>query len=168
VIVSKKKIDSIMSTMGLKAKVSKRFRLVTTNSKHNYAISPNRLKQEFIVDEPNRVFVGDITYIKTLDGFVYLATVIDLYSRKIVGWSITDNMKTSIVNNAPNMAITRRSLQSRVIYHTDKGSQYASSSHRKLLQKYGFIQSMSGKGNCYVLVLALSMRMLLQRAFLEL
>jgi transposase InsO family protein len=149
VIVSRRKIGSIMRYIGLIAKVSKRFRVVTTNSKHNYAISPNRLNQDFMVDEPNKVFVGDITYIKTVEGFVYLATVIDLYSRKIVGWSIDDNMKTTLINNALHMAITRNNSPKGIVYHTDRGSQYASSSHRQLLQKYGFIQSMSGKGNCY-------------------
>ncbi len=149
VIISRKKIANIMRYLGLRAKTKRRYRVVTTDSKHDYAISPNKLNQCFAVDEPNKVYVGDITYIKTQEGFVYLATVIDLYSRKIVGWSMNDNMKTELINNALNMAIKRQNTPQGIIYHTDRGSQYASNFHRQMLQKNGFVQSMSGKGNCY-------------------
>ena len=94
-------------------------------------------------------YVGDITYIATGEGWLYLATVIDLYSRKIVGWSMDDTMKVSLVNDALNMAISHRKPPKGLLWHTDRGSQYASYSHKDLLQKYGIVQSMSRKGNCW-------------------
>lgn len=148
-IISRKKIAKVMGYCGLRVITNKRFRVQTTDSKHNFGISPNLLNQEFEIEDINSVYVGDITYIKTKEGFVYLASVIDLYSRKVVGWSIADNMKTQLVNNALLMAIKRRKPPMGLIYHTDRGSQYASDAHRQLLQKYSIKQSMSGKGNCY-------------------
>jgi transposase InsO family protein len=148
-VVSRRKIGKIMSYLKLNTRTKKRFRVLTTNSNHNYAIACNRVQQDFYASYPNQIYVGDITYIKTGEGWLYLAVVIDLYSRKIVGWSINSRMTTSLINNALFMAIKRRLPPKGLIYHSDRGSQYASDSHRLLLKEYGFIQSMSGKGNCY-------------------
>ena len=121
----------------------------TTHSKHNEKISPNVLGRGFKADKPNTVWVGDITYIWTGQGWFYLATVIDLLSRKIVGWSMADNMKTGLVNDALKMAIWQRKPHKGLIWHTDRGSQYASKAHRGLLKTHKIEQSMSRKGNCW-------------------
>ena len=149
VIVSKRKIAKIMKELRLVVKMKRKFRVVTTDSNHNYTISPNRLQRDFKINRPNRVYVGDMTYIKTQQGWLYLAVVIDLFSRKVVGWSMNDRMDASLVNNALKMALHNRKPQSELIWHTDRGSQYASVSHRELLQKYNIVQSMSNKGNCW-------------------
>jgi len=98
---------------------------------------------------PNRVWAGDITYIPTRNGWLYLATVMDLYSRKIVGWSMDTSMKASLVNDALTMAIWRRKPGKGLIWHSDRGSQYCAKSHRGILKDHGIIQSMSRKGNCW-------------------
>ena len=149
IVVSRRKIGKIMKKLGLVCKTKKRFKVKTTNSNHNFTIAPNLLKQYFHTNKPDRVYVGDITYIPTKEGWLYLAVVIDLFSRRVVGWSISDRLKTSLVNNALIMAIQNRKPKSGLIWHTDRGSQYASDSHKQLLKKFGIIQSMSGKGNCY-------------------
>ena len=148
-IVSRRRIGKIMKKLGLVCKNKKRFRVKTTNSNHNFLIAPNRLNQDFFVTKPNQVYVGDITYIPTKQGWLYLAVVIDLFSRRVIGWSMDDTMKTSLVNDALLMAIQRRKPKPGLIWHTDRGSQYASDSHKQLLKKFGIIQSMSRKGNCW-------------------
>ena len=159
--VSRRRIGRLMFEAGLVCKTKKRFRAVNY-SKHNKPVAPNLLNREFGVIQPNCCWVGDMTYIPTREGWLYLATVIDLYSRKIIGWSMDDNMQSKLVNDAILMAIRNRSLQllntsanakelktEGLIWHTDQGSQYASDSHRSLLKDFGIIQSMSRKGNCW-------------------
>lgn len=148
-IVSRAKLSNIMKFLNLRTKMKRRFKITTTNSNHNFTIAPNRINRDFYSSNPNDKYVGDITYIKTQQGTLYLATVIDLYSRKVVGWSMDENMKTSLVNDALMMAIKRRNPSKGLIWHTDRGSQYASDSHKNLLKKYGIIQSMSRKGDCW-------------------
>jgi len=148
-VVSRRRIGSIMRDLSLVAKNKKRFRINTTDSNHNLPIANNLLNRDFYASRPDEKYVGDITYIHTGEGWLYLATVIDLYSRKIVGWSMADNMKVSLVNDALNMAITTRKPKKGLIWHTDRGSQYASYSHKDLLNKNGIIPSMSRKGNCW-------------------
>ena len=148
-IVSRRKIGNIMEDLKLVVKTKKRYKINTTDSNHNLPVAPNILNRDFYALNPNEKYVGDITYIPTDEGWIFLATVIDLYSRKIVGWSMSDNMKTSLVNNALKMAIISRKPSQGLIWHTDRGSQYASYSHKNLLSKYGIIHSMSRKGNCY-------------------
>lgn len=121
----------------------------TTDSNHNYGVSPNRLQQNFYAAQPDKVYVGDITYILTGEGWFYLATVIDLYSRKIVGWSMDERMTVNLVNDALLMALKTRKPKAGLVWHTDRGSQYAADSHREIIQQYGILQSMSRKGNCY-------------------
>ena len=148
-VVSKRRIGKIMNFLNLKTKMKRRFKVTTTNSNHNFTIAPNRINRDFYSSAPNDKYVGDITYIKTKQGFLYLATVIDLYSRKVVGWSMDETMKTTLVNDALLMAIKRRNPAKGLIWHTDRGSQYASHEHKDLLKKYGIIQSMSRKGDCW-------------------
>ncbi len=121
----------------------------TTNSKHDLPIAKNHLKREFTVAEPNQVYVGDITYIPTQEGWLYLAVVIDLFSRQVVGWSMAERMQARLINDALIMAIWKRKPAKGLIWHTDRGSQYASDSHRLLLSQHGIVQSMSRKGNCW-------------------
>jgi len=148
-IVSRRRIGAIMHDLGLKAKTKKRYKINTTDSNHNLPIAPNILNRDFYASAPDEKYVGDITYIPTNEGWLYLATVIDLYSRKIVGWSMDDTMKTSLVNDALNMAIKNRKPPKGLIWHTDRGSQYASYLHKDLLEQNGIVQSMSRKGNCW-------------------
>lgn len=149
IVISRRKIGRMMKQLNLNARTKKRFRVLTTNSKHNYGIACNRVQQDFYASYPDQIYVGDITYISTKEGWLYLAVVIDLFSRKVVGWSMKDRMTTNLVNDALFMAIKRRSPGHGLIYHTDRGSQYASDSHRLLLKEHCIVQSMSGKGNCY-------------------
>jgi transposase InsO family protein len=148
VFVSRRRISNLMKSANLSCKTKCKFK-VTTDSRHNKPISPNLLKREFNVSEPDKYWVGDITYIPTKNGWLYLATVIDLYSRKIIGWSMADNMKAKLVNDALTMAIWQRKPRKGLIWHSDRGSQYASESHRDILKDHGIIQSMSRKGDCW-------------------
>lgn len=146
--VSRKRISNIMKDLNLKVKIKRRYKN-TTDSNHNLPIASNILNRDFYASNPNEKYVGDITYISTGEGWLYLATVIDLYSRKVVGWSMDDTMKVSLVNDALNMALKHRTPKNGLVWHTDRGSQYASYEHRDLLKQYGIIQSMSRKGNCW-------------------
>ena len=146
--VSRKRISNIMKNLNLKVKMKRRYKN-TTDSNHNLPIAPNILDRDFYASNKDEKYVGDITYISTGEGLLYLATVIDLYSRKVVGWSMDDTMKVSLVNNALNMALRHRTPKKGLIWHTDRGSLYASYSHKDLLEKYNITQSMSRKGNCW-------------------
>jgi putative transposase len=147
-ILSRKRISSIMKDLNLKVKMKIRYKN-TTDSNHNLPIAPNILNRDFYASAPNEKYVGDITYIRTGEGWLYLATVIDLYSRKVVGWSMDDTMKVSLVNDALSMAISHRNPDKGLLWHTDRGSQYASYSHKDLLIKHAITHSMSRKGNCW-------------------
>ena len=138
-----------MKQIGLMVKTKRKFRPATTDSKHNSSVAPNLLNREFKAKAPNQKYVGDITYIATTQGWLYLATVIDLFSKKVVGWSIDTHMKTTLVNNALTMAFKSRTPKAGLLWHTDQGTQYASREHRALLEKYSVTQSMSRKGNCW-------------------
>jgi len=146
--VSRRRIGRLMRAEGLTCKTKKKFK-ATTNSKHDNPVAPNRLNREFTADKPNQKWVGDITYIWTVEGWLYLATVIDLFSRKVVGWSMSSRMTKELVNKALLAAIWARKPTKGLLWHTDRGSQYASASHRELLKEHGIIQSMSRKGNCW-------------------
>jgi putative transposase len=147
-IISRRRIKRLMKQENLYCKTKRRFK-VTTDSKHNLPISPNLLQRNFVFDLPNQAYVGDITYIPTWEGWLYLAVVIDLFSRQVVGWSMQNHMRASLVNDALLMAIWKRKPKHGLIWHTDRGSQYASNSHRDLLENHGIKQSMSRKGDCW-------------------
>jgi transposase InsO family protein len=146
--ISRRRIIRLMKEAKLICKTKRKFK-ATTDSKHNKPIAPNLLDRKFTVSQANTYWVGDITYIATQEGWLYLATVIDLYSRKIVGWSMSDRMKADLVNNAMLMAIWQRKPAKGLVWHTDCGNQYASDSHRKILAEHRIIQSMSRKGDCF-------------------
>ena len=121
----------------------------TTNSNHNNRISPNVLDQKFNPDKPNQVWSTDITYLPTRQGWVYLAIVMDLHSRKIVGWSMAERMTTALIMRAVQHAYALRKPPRGLLHHSDRGSQYTSRTYRKQLDDYGMQSSMSGRGNCY-------------------
>jgi putative transposase len=135
---------------GIRAKGKRRFK-VTTDSNHNLPIAPNLLDRQFTVAEPDRVWAGDITYIHTDEGWLFLAVVIDLFSRQVVGWSLREDMTRDIVIDALRMAWFKRhpSKQAGLVFHSDRGSQYASQDFRNVLTEYGFTASMSRRGNCW-------------------
>ncbi len=146
--VNKKSVVRLMKINGLRAVMKKKFR-ATTDSKHGKAVTNNLVNQNFHVEAANKIWVSDITYIWTKEGWVYLVVVIDLYSRMIVGWSMSESMNRAFVIKAIKQAITNRNPEEGLIFHSDRGSQYASEEVKRLLKSRKIIQSMSGKGNCY-------------------
>ena len=148
IVVSRRRIGRLMNQAGLWCKTKKKFK-ATTDSKHNKPIAPNLLERQFTVSQPDHYYVGDITYVYTQEGWLYLAVVIDLFSRKIVGWSMDRRMKAQLVNDALLMALWKRKPGKDLIWHTDRGSQYASDRHRAILKEHHIAQSMSRKGNCW-------------------
>lgn len=129
--------------------IRKRAFKITTNSKHNYAVSPNLLKRDFAADKPNQKWVGDITYIPTDEGWLYAAIVKDLYLKKIVGYAFSIRIDTNLTVSALKMAVNRQRPQNGLIFHSDRGVQYASSGYREILAEYNITQSMSRKGDPY-------------------
>jgi putative transposase len=142
------RVERLMKEMGLRARPKRKFKN-TTNSKHNFPVAPNLLNRQFHVNAPNRVWVTDITYIRTWEGWLYLAVVIDLYSRRVVGWSMSKNIDAELAIRALRMAIQRRRPKPGLLHHSDRGVQYACGAYQKLLQKNKMICSMSRKGNCW-------------------
>jgi transposase InsO family protein len=145
---SRRRIGRLMKEEALQVQTKQKFK-VTTDSKHDKPIAPNLLEREFTVNTPDTVYVGDITYIPTREGWLYLAVVIDLFSRAVVGWSMGSRITAGLVNGAMLMALWKRNLAKGLIFHSDRGSQYASDSHRTLLDDHGFKASMSKKGDCW-------------------
>ena len=145
---NKKTIAKSMRRQGLVAKAGRKFK-ATTNSKHSLPVAPNLLGQKFTVAAPNTAWVTDITYCETSEGWTYLAVVIDLFSRKVVGWSMSDRMTKSLALDAMRMAVHRRGKPKGVIWHSDRGAQYCSKAYANMAKKYKCILSMSAKGNCY-------------------
>lgn len=143
-----KTINKSLKRQGLKAKAAKLFK-ITTDSNHALPVAPNLLARDFSAKHPNQKWVTDITYIQTTEGWLYLAVIIDLYSRKIVGWSMSKHIDAQLVCDALMMAVWRRKFPRGVIVHSDRGSQYASHAFRTLLEKYSLTQSMSRKGDCW-------------------
>ena len=142
------KIIRLRKKMGLHCKQTKKYKH-TTNSKHTKPVFKNLLEQDFKVKAPNKVWVSDITYIKTDEGWLYLAGTEDLYNRELIGYSLDKRMTKKLVIDALNMAISKRNPTKELIHHSDRGSQYCSNDFKKLLSKFGIIGSMSRKGNCY-------------------
>jgi transposase InsO family protein len=147
--VSENTVARIMRQERVRARVRKRFTPTTTDSRHRYATAPNRLDRDFAAQAPDRKWVADITYVPTAQGFLYLAAVMDLCSRKIVGWSMADHMKADLVGDALEMALARRSPEQGLLHHSDRGVQYAADAYQALLAKHRIECSMSRKGNCW-------------------
>ena len=146
--VGRNKTRKLMKEAGVKVKHKKKYK-VTTNSNHKHPVFDNLLERQFIVEQPDHVYASDITYVWTQEGWLYLAVVVDLYSRKVVGWSMSSRMKAKMVCDALTMAVWQRRPKVGLIHHSDRGSQYASKVFRKLLRLNGFKGSMSKKGDCW-------------------
>jgi len=146
--IGRYKVRSLMRELDLKARAPKRYK-ITTDSRHSFPIAPNLLNREFEVDEPNKCWTTDITYIWTLEGWLYLAVVLDLFSRQIIGWAMDRGMKTQLTLDALAMAYWQRRPPSGLLHHSDRGSQYACHNYRERLKQYGMVASMSRKGNCW-------------------
>ena len=148
--VGKQRVQRLMRQHGIRARGKKRFRIATTDSRHGLSIAPKLLERNFTVAGPNQVWVGDITYIPTDEGWLFLAVVMDLFNRRIVGWSLREDMRREIAINALRMAWFGRSPgKADLIFHSDRGVQYASQEFRELLGECGITASMSRKGNCW-------------------
>jgi putative transposase len=149
--VGKQRVQRLMQKHGIQARGKRRFRVVTTDSKHGLPLAPNVLDRKFTVAAPNQVWAGDLTYIPTEEGWLFLAVVIDLFSRKVVGWSMRPDMQRELVLDALDMAWLGRNpgRQTGLIFHSDRGSQYASDDFTQLLKRHGITPSMSRKGNCW-------------------
>ncbi len=143
-----RRVRKLMKREGIRGAGKKKFKRTTKPSGKDYGI-PNLLEQDFEVDSPNQAYVSDITYVPTRQGWVYVCTVLDLFSRKIVGWSMSDSLESKIVKDAIKMTCMTRQIHADTIFHSDRGSQYTCSKVRKMLENYGMTQSMSLSGCCY-------------------
>jgi transposase InsO family protein len=147
-VISRMRVGRLMKQQDLESKSKRKFK-ATTNSKHNHPVAPNLLDHEFQIGHPDTVYAGDITYISTDEGWIYLAVLIDLYSRAVVGWAMSERITAELANNALMMAVWKRQPNKGLMVHSDRGSQYASGLYQKTIKKHGFICSMSRKGNCW-------------------
>jgi transposase InsO family protein len=147
--VSRGRIERLMRRHGIRAIMARPRRMRTTDSRHDFPIAANLLKRSFTAAAPNQIWLADITYVETDQGWLYLAMVLDLYSRKIVGWAMADHLRADLPLTALRMAISIQRPGAGLIHHSDRGVQYASTEYRRLLQSAGLRASMSRKGDCY-------------------
>jgi len=143
------RIGRLMRQEGICGRQKKRYRVLTTDSKHDQPIAPNRLAEMPAAKKPNQIWVADITYVATAQSWVYVAAILDLYSRKIVGWAVSQQIDTALVLRALSMALTHRQPPAGLVFHSDRGVQYASGDYRRELAAARLVASMSRKGNCY-------------------
>lgn len=144
-----KLVEKLMRIANISSKIKVKFRVSTTDSNHDKRISPNLLNRNFKVDEPNKVWVSDITYIEVGNRWMYLCVILDLFNREIVGWNFNDHMETSLLVKAFENAVNKCMPVGGCIFHSDRGVQYASDEFRSILEKYKMNQSMSRKGDCW-------------------
>ena len=144
----KNRVARIMRKAGIRSRTKKKFK-ATTNSRHSFPVAPNLLNQNFKVDAPDHTWVGDITYIHTNEGWLYLAVLLDLFNREVVGWSTSCRLTRQLAIDALQMALGRRNPGNNLMHHSDQGSQYASADYQNILKEHDIICSMSRKGNCY-------------------
>lgn len=146
---SKQRVERLMRQAGLRGKCKRRGRPLTTQSQHGLPVAENLLNREFVATQPNQKWTGDITYIPTAQGWLYLAVILDLFSRKVVGWAMDTTMTADLVKRALQAALTTRRPGKGLLHHTDRGSQYASQPYQTLLQGQHMQVSMSRRGDCY-------------------
>ena len=146
--VGRKRVERLMRETGLQGAQKRRFRC-TTDSRHSLPIAPNHLARAFNPTSPNRAWAGDVTFIATEEGWLYLAVILDLFSRRIVGWSVSDTNDTQLASRALRKALHARRPSSGLVHHTDRGSPYASLAYSAVLRQYGLVASMSRAGDCY-------------------
>lgn len=142
-------VAKVMKSQGIRAISHRKFRVQTTDSKHEFPVASNTLDQDFTASTPNEVWLADITYIRTREGWLYLAVVVDLYSRLVVGWSMSTTLESRLVVDALHMAVIQRYPDKGLLAHSDRGRQYASEHYQRLLAEHGIECSMSRAGNCY-------------------
>ena len=149
--VGKQRVQRAMQQHGIRARGKRRFRVSTTDSRHHLPVADNRLNRQFAAAAPNQAWVGDITYIATGEGWLFLAVVLDLFSRQVVGWALDEEMRCELVIDAFRMAWLQRcpNRKAGLLFHSDRGSQYASQPFQQLLRRHGVQPSMSRKGNCW-------------------
>jgi putative transposase len=147
--VSRGRIERLMRHHGIRAIMTRPRRVRTTDSRHGLPIAPNLLDRNFVASAPNRIWLADITYIETDQGWLYLAAVMDLYSRRIVGWAMEDHLRAELPLAALTMAISTQRPGAGLIHHSDRGVQYAAADYRKVMQSAGLQASMSRKADCY-------------------
>jgi len=143
------RIGRLMREQGLCGRQKKRYRVQTTDSQHDEPIAPNRLAQAPVPTRPDQLWAADITYVATAAGWVYVAAILDLYSRRIVGWAVSQQIDTTLVLSALSMALAHRQPPAGLIFHSDRGVQYASADYRGALERAQLVASMSRKANCY-------------------
>lgn len=146
--VSRARISRLMKAAGLKVRQKRKFRS-TTQSKHRHLVAPHLLERKFAATQPNQKWTVDITYLPTTEGWLYLAVVLDLFSRKVVGWAMRETLHTEVVLSALKMAQNRRRPKAGLLHHSDQGVQYASLEYRQALERLAALQSMSRKGECW-------------------
>ncbi len=146
--VGHRRVGRLMRENGIVVERTRKFK-ATTDSDHTFNIAPNLLDRDFMAERPNQKWAGDISYIWTREGWLYLAVILDLHSRRVIGWAVSNRMKRDLAIRALKMAIALRSPPRGCIFHSDRGSQYCSHDYQKVLREHGFKVSMSGKGNCY-------------------
>jgi transposase InsO family protein len=146
--IGEHRVARLMRTSAIRAKTVKKWR-ATTDSAHQYPVVPNTLNRQFAVAYPNRVWAGDITYVWTAEGWLYLAVVLDLYSRRVIAWGMGSRLTQQLATAALTMAVEHRRPASGVLHHTDRGAQYAATLYRELLAGHGLTASMSRRGNCW-------------------
>jgi transposase InsO family protein len=147
--ISRKRVARLMRRHGIRAPAPRRYRVCTTDSRHSLPVAENLLDQNFVADRPDQVWLADITYIPTGEGWLYLAVILDLFTRKVVGWAMRDHLRAELTIAALTMAIQRRRPAAGLIHHSDRGSQYAAGDYRDILKAAAIVQSMSRKGNCW-------------------
>lgn len=149
-VVSRNTVARLMRKAKIRARIRRRYVPRTTDSRHERPVADNLLQRDFAAAAPNRKWLADITYVPTGEGWLYLAAVLDTFSRRIVGWSMADHMEVDLVADALKMALVhRRPAGAKLLHHSDRGSQYASDDYQHLLQRHGITVSMSGRGDCY-------------------
>ena len=147
--VSRKRVERVMRRHGIRAHVPRRYRVCTTDSKHSLPVAANLLDRKFAAAKPDQIWLADITYIPTGEGWLYLAVILDLFTRKVVGWAMREHMRAELTIAALTMAIQRRRPGPGLMHHSDRGSQYAAGDYRKILHAAAITQSMSRKANCW-------------------
>jgi putative transposase len=146
--VGEHRVARLMRQAGLRAKTVKQWR-ATTQSQHRFPVAANTLDRQFTVESPNRVWAGDLTYVWTTEGWLYLAVILDLYSRRVIGWAMGHRLTVDLAERALMMALANRRPRAGLLHHSDRGSQYAATSYQQLLATHGVTVSMSRKGNCW-------------------
>ena len=146
--IGEHRVARLMRQNGIRAKTVKKWR-ATTQSNHRLPVAQNTLNRQFMVEAPNRVWAGDLTYVWTTEGWLYLAVLLDLYSRRVIGWAMGHRLTVDLAEQALTMALVTRRPEAGLLHHSDRGSQYAASRYQQLLDAQGLVPSMSRKGNCW-------------------